>query len=410
MDIDHLVSKDPRKLRKAQYTVSIIPWFMGLSNDLMFYMAINTLFFAEAKGMSAAEITFLTTVSGTVCILLQPLALAFIHKIGNTRAVRLGTLLLLAGSIFLTFAPSYPFVIAGHILYSFSFLFKTMDNVVLQSDLDYLGQHDGYILQKNKAGILYSAVTTVVALLAGPLFKVDAYLPMYCCIGVCVLNVVLAFTFSDVDERPRPKKEKEKKKGTFGKLVLFIILAYGIVYALIAISQSNVKLLLQYQLSDFFDVGTTATLFSVILVLSRVARILSNLLFYRIYRRCKNKVAFLIPSACALALITAAVGCFVPLLPVKFTLITVGFCLILGIRDLYSTYMNNLAMQKTSSEEHQSVISYMQFARKVGDTLLSFIVSLLLLRLEMIWVVGVLFLIALASVIMNIKLYQKSGR
>ena len=70
--------------------------------------------------------------------------------------------------------------------------------------------------------------------------------------------------------------------------------------------------------------------------------------------------------------------------------------------------MNNLALKKTDPEDHQSVVSYLGFARKVGDTVLSFIVSLLLIRVEMIWVVFVLMGIAAAAVIMNIRLYQKT--
>ncbi|MBQ7934982.1 MAG: hypothetical protein IJ333_01345, partial [Clostridia bacterium] len=287
MDTQTLIVKNLKKERKAAYTVRVLPWFMGGSNDLMFYIAINTLFFTAAKGLSAAQITLLTTVSGFACILLQRPFLAIIHKIGNTRSVRLGTLLLLAGSILLTFGPSYPFILAGHICYTCSFLFKSMDNVMLQSNLDYLEQHDGYLRQKNKASIIYSAVTTVVALAAGPLFKVHTYLPMYLCIAVCLLNVIISFTLADVDEKPHSKRIKEAKKGTFGKLVLFIILAYGLFYAIVATGQSNVKLLIQYQLSDFFDVGTTATYFSVILVLSRISRIISNLCFYQLYKKCR---------------------------------------------------------------------------------------------------------------------------
>ena len=138
MDTQTLIVKNLKKERKAAYTVRVLPWFMGGSNDLMFYIAINTLFFTAAKGLSAAQITLLTTVSGFACILLQRPFLAIIHKIGNTRSVRLGTLLLLAGSILLTFGPSYPFILAGHICYTCSFLFKSMDNVMLQSNLDYL--------------------------------------------------------------------------------------------------------------------------------------------------------------------------------------------------------------------------------------------------------------------------------
>lgn len=410
MDTQTLIVKNLKKERKAAYTVRVLPWFMGGSNDLMFYIAINTLFFTAAKGLSAAQITLLTTVSGFACILLQRPFLAIIHKIGNTRSVRLGTLLLLAGSILLTFGPSYPFILAGHICYTCSFLFKSMDNVMLQSNLDYLEQHDGYLRQKNKASIIYSAVTTVVALAAGPLFKVHTYLPMYLCIAVCLLNVIISFTLADVDEKPHSKRIKEAKKGTFGKLVLFIILAYGLFYAIVATGQSNVKLLIQYQLSDFFDVGTTATYFSVILVLSRISRIISNLCFYQLYKKCRDQLLFLLPIVCGIAFASATAGYFVLQMQLKFILLTFGFCIILGIRDLFNTYMNHLAMKKTAPEEHQSCVSYMQLSRRVGDTVISFLVSLLLMKVEIIWAIFMLVGFVLIALMMNMNLYKKIRR
>ncbi|MBQ4052129.1 MAG: hypothetical protein IJD09_00555 [Clostridia bacterium] len=406
MDIQALIEKDPKKLRKANYTVKIMPWFMGASNDLMFYIAINTLFLTTAKGLTAAQITFLTTVSGTICIVLQRLILAVIHRIGNTWAVRAGTLMLLTGSVLLTFGPTYPVIMIGHVFYSSSFLIKQMDNVMLQSNLDYLDQHDGYLKKKNLAGIAYSVITMVVALVGGPLFKIHPYLPMYLCIGVCVLNVILSFTMADVNEKPhQPRKSREK--GGFGKLLLFIILAYGLGYAAISIGQNNVKLLIQYELFDFFDAGTTASIFSVILVLSRLSRILSNLCFYRIYQRCRDRLLHLLPIACGSAFVLAVIGYFIPSLYPKFILMTLGFCIILGIRDLWNTYINGLAMKKTAPEAHQNAISYLQLSRKVGETSISFVISLLLIRVEMIWVIFVLIGFAVASLITNAFLYKK---
>ena len=40
----------------------IYPLFAGLSGDLIFYIAINTLFLTEVKHLSALEISSLTTI------------------------------------------------------------------------------------------------------------------------------------------------------------------------------------------------------------------------------------------------------------------------------------------------------------------------------------------------------------
>jgi len=64
-------------------------------------------------------------------------------------------------------------------------------------------------------------------------------------------------------------------------------------------------------------------------------------------------------------------------------------------------------MKKTAPEAHQNAISYLQLSRKVGETSISFVISLLLIRVEMIWVIFVLIGFAVASLITNAFLYKK---
>lgn len=47
------------KQKRAWFSVNIIPWFMGLSNDLIFYIAINTLFLTTVKNFNASQISLL---------------------------------------------------------------------------------------------------------------------------------------------------------------------------------------------------------------------------------------------------------------------------------------------------------------------------------------------------------------
>lgn len=51
------------KRKRALFSVKTIPWFIGFSNDLMFYIAINTLFLTTVKHLTASQISLLTTVS-----------------------------------------------------------------------------------------------------------------------------------------------------------------------------------------------------------------------------------------------------------------------------------------------------------------------------------------------------------
>ena len=46
----------------------IFPWYAGLSDDLLFWVAIDTLFLTVVKNFNASQIVSLTTVSLITCI------------------------------------------------------------------------------------------------------------------------------------------------------------------------------------------------------------------------------------------------------------------------------------------------------------------------------------------------------
>lgn len=114
----------------------IFPWYNGLSSDLLFWVAIDTLFLTVVKKFNAAQIVSLTTLSMITCIILQVPLLKIIKKIGNTNSVKLGTLFLLISSILLTFGKNYISIVLGKIFYEMAFTFKNMANAILKNNLE----------------------------------------------------------------------------------------------------------------------------------------------------------------------------------------------------------------------------------------------------------------------------------
>ncbi len=405
VEIDEIQKK---KRKRALFTVKVMPWFMGLSNDLMFYITINTLFLTTVKHITASQISSFITASCLSYILLQRPFLKITKKIGNAMAVRIGTIILLLASIIITFAQSYYVMMCGQVLYTIAFLFKSMDNVMLKNNLTYLDKKDEYIKYKNKASIVYSSVTAVIALFAGHLFNINYYLPMYLCMAVCLINVLVSFKLTDesVETNERETINKDKKKVNFTATILILMISYAIFYATISTGQTNVKLFMQYELEKYFEIGIVATYLSYILLISRVARVLSNLSFYKIYNKLKDKIVYYIAILCALAFFAVITGRFIPQLQIKVALMVIGFCLILAIRDIFSTYMQDLLLKNTKKEEQQTGISYLGLSRKIGESAISFIFSLMLLKVDLLYIIVSLVVLALISYMINFKLYK----
>ena len=121
----------------------VFPWYSGLSGDLLFWVAIDTLFLAVVKQFNASQIVSLTTVSLMTCIALQIPLLKIIKKIGNTNSVRLGSLLMLISSILLTFGTKYTIIAIGRIVYEIAITFQNMANAILKNNLE-LQQRNNY--------------------------------------------------------------------------------------------------------------------------------------------------------------------------------------------------------------------------------------------------------------------------
>lgn len=402
------MENEKQKKRKVMLSNSILPWFIGISDDLMFYIAINTLFFTIVKQLSAASISFLTTASALFYILLQIPSLKIIQKIGNIRAIRMGTIMLLISSILMTFGNNYIIILIGHIIYICSFLFKKMDNVVLKNNLQYLKKQDDYIKISSKAKVIYAIVTTIIALTGGGIFAINHYLPMYLCIGVCIINVLLSYCIFDINEdKKKEDKSEQSPKITFSKIVPIILISFGLLYATIDVGQSNSKLFIQYNLEKYFDVGSTASYLGFIIVTSRISRILGNIIFRKIYQKIKDKIDLLLPIVGMVAFCCIFIGgCFNSNIIIKFTLMTIGFDMILAIRDPYEVYMTDLLLKNTKVEEQQKAISYLQLSRRIGGMIISLIFSILLTQLDLSYVIISLFILTVIALIINRKLYR----
>ncbi len=396
------------KRRKVMLSTSILPYFIGISDDLMFFIAINSLFFTVVKGLSTAEFSFLTTISSLSYILLQIPFLKIIQKIGNIKAIRLGTWMLLISSILMTFGNNYAIIMIGNIIYTTAFLFKKMDNVVLENNLRYLNKQENYAKILSKSKLIYSIITTIIALIAGGIFAINHYLPMYLCIGVCVINIFLSFCIFDANENKQLTCQNKKlEKIRFSRLIQIIIISFGICYATISIGQTNSKLLIQYNLQEHFNVELTATYLGLIIVTSRISRILGNLIFRKIYSKLKDKINVVLPIMGMIAFACIILGNYIDFaILTKFALMTIGFDLILLIRDSIEVYATDLLLKNTKEAEQQKAVSYLQLSKRIVETAISLLFSLLLIKLDLIYAIICLFAFAIVSLGINSKLYK----
>ena len=387
--------------------INIYPFLKGFTDDLLFYVAIDTLFYTFVKGLSAEQVVFLTTISSFFSIIFRITLVKIIRKIGNTCSVRLGMGLLLLSAIIITFGPSYFWMIIGKIIYEIAWVFKDMENVMLKNNLIEMKKENEYAKVANKGMIVYAFLTFIVALLSGYLFNINPYLPMYLCIIICVISFVMYFFMKDVSKYNVTITEKVNfKKIKFSKIICVILISYAIFFGVVTAGQVNTKLLIQYELSGIYQTAKVSMYLGIVVAASRVARLLANMFFGKIYYKIKDKSLTFLTSMLFISFIFIIIGYFIPGNIFKFILMSIGFCIILAVRDPFRLFTQDIILKQTMSEEQQVAISYIQFARKVGTTICSLIISAILLRWEMIYVIIGIGALALLEVFISIRIYS----
>ena len=389
----------------------IFPWYDGLSGDLLFWVAIDSLFLTVVKNFTASQIVSLTSISMIINILLQVPLLKIIHKIGNTKSVRLGSFLLLISSILLTFGKNYITIVIGKIFYEMAFTFQNMINAVLKNNLELQHTENEYIKYRTKANTIYAAVTMIISFVASIMFNINNHLPMIGCITFCVICFILSWymvDYSKDNKKPIEKnKATKKEKIKYTKIIIFILLSYGLCYPMVNSGQSNGKLFIQQELLKLYDVEKTSLLIGAILCVSRIVRLLSNIKFDKIHKKYEDKVGIMLPVGLLISLILMLIGYNVSNMPVmKFVIMGFGYVIILFIRDPFKVYMQDLALKNTDKNRQQTLLTTMELSRKIVRTIISLSFTTILLKYPMVLVISILTVLSIIEIFVSIYLYK----
>ena len=386
----------------------IFPWYSGLSGDLLFWVAIDTLFLAVVKNFNSSQIVSLTSVSLITCILLQIPLLKIINKIGNTNSVRLGSLLLLVSSLLLTFGQNYITIALGKVVYEIAFTFQNMVNAILKNNLELQNRNDEYIKIKTKSNTIYATATMIISFIASPMFNLNNYLPMFGCIFFCFICFILSFFIIDFSNYNNAKKEaKSKVKIHYSKLIIVLLISYGLFYPIVNSGQSNGKLFIQQELLLNFSVEKTALIIGVILCISRIIRVISNISFNRIHNKYKEKVGVILPILLSVSIILMIIGSFIGnSVILKFSIMSFGYIIILFIRDPFKVYMQDLALRNVGKNGQQTLLTTMELSRKVVRAIMSLSFTMILVNNPMIIVMVILLILSIIEIFIGIKLYK----
>lgn len=324
-------------------------------------------------------------------------------------SVRLATGLLIIASTIITFANNYVLIVFAEFIYNIAFMFKSTENAMLKNNLEIQNNEEQFTKILNNGNTGYAVITMIISFVAGYLFNINNYLPMYLCIMFCIVTFILSLYMKDLSPNDvvTIKTNETKEKIKISKMIWIILIFYGMFFSVIAVGQSNGKLLIQCELAKIYDMAKTATYLSLIVAVSRIFRVIGNISFNKAYDKFKNKVSVILCTLLTLACVLLVLGYFISINTIlKFTIMAIGFCIILAIRDPFRVYIYDLSLNISSESERQSISVYLDLARKIGTTIVSLVATAILIKVTLIYVISCLIVLSVIELMLSIKIYR----
>lgn len=396
--------------KKLNLMNKLYPWYLGLSTDLIFYIAINTIWLTSVKGFSNSQITFLSTISSLFTIIFLMPLLKIIKRLGNTKSIRIGSFLLLISSITFTFGNNYLSLALADILLEISLIFQMMSAILIKNNLEYQNMNDKYVKIRSNASLIYAISTAIITLFIGILFNIHKYLPMILGIITCLFCFICSFFIFDINDKYNDNITNKIVIPKPYKLFLLIITFYGLTFGIIIVGQQNGKLLIQDKLIKLFTIEKVASYLGIIVFISRLIRVINNYLYPKLYKKLNNKINILLQTYLIISLTILLIGYYLNInWYIKILIMTLGFSVFPSLREPMNIYTQKFILDNFNSEYQKNALIFMSFARHIGKFIFSLLASFILLKLPLyyLFIIFTIIVIPLIYISIKINLYSK---
>jgi len=211
---------------------------------------------------------------------------------------------------------------------------------------------------------------------------------------------------SDYNKISYKNKSNTNIKIRYNKIIIIAIVLYAFFYSLVTSGQSEGKLFIQQNILLDFDVEMTSLIIGAIICVSRIIRVISNIIFEKLYKKYQDKMGIVLPTFLASSVGFMLFGSFIPEIIVKIIVMGVGYTIILFIRDPFKLYIQDVVFESTGKEQHQTLLTLLEFGVKIATAGTGLAFSAILIGSPMIVVIAIMFAMSIIEIILSIILYR----
>lgn len=406
------LKKNRSKISKKKRNNAILyPIYKMFSWDLLSFYSIEFLFYTITKGISASQILILTSIYIIAKIILQIPSVAISDYFGKRKSIILGNFLVVIYMLILIFAPNIAWIAIANIFCAFGYDLKLItESNLLYDSVSTKGGEGIYTKIDSKGASGYYVLDTVLSLIAGYLFVINNYIPIYISLVFLIISTILSFKFKDIYDAKNDENKESfskflkgyssdirdsfkfiKKSNRMRSYLIFAAVFYGLI-----------KIMSTYKSDLLMDIGVTEEQFSMIYAVLSLIAAVSVTFSRKIQRYFKNKTLTFISLSYVISIIFIGVisiritnNLALPLILVFYTVIRI--CDSQWWVTEY-TYLKNF----TTPESRNKITFTYELITGVGASIISLIGAAILDSINIryaVILIGLLFLVIMIVVL-----------
>ena len=202
--------KDLLKAKKRNAKLYVA--YKMFSWDLLFYYSIQYLFLTITKGISPGDILKIDAFYPLFTMVMQVPAIICGDILGRKKSIVLGNILVSIYVVEIMMVPGKIGLFLGNIIWAFGYALKNTQETNLLYDSTATRGGEGLYSKINGRGATgYYVLDGIASLLAGYLFVINDYLPMFMCLGLTLIATIISFGFKDIYKNDLQSKNNIKE-------------------------------------------------------------------------------------------------------------------------------------------------------------------------------------------------------
>ena len=396
-----------RKLNMKMYSL-----YRAISMDLLFFYAIDFLFVTQVKNISASESVLRSAFYALFMIILQIPANILIDKIGTKRCTIIANIFNTIYLLVILFAKDLQSLIIAEFFSALCFSIKDISDTTLLNISIPEGEKKGEIFSKieGRGNRNYYYMNAITAICAGFLYTINPYIPVIISIVITIFATILSIGFEEIETTNNVETNNIREyvtdlKNSFKFIIKSNRLRSLLLYS--GIMWGIFSLIGTYRVSLLEDIGTSATIISIVAAIVGIASGTGSKLQLKFHKRFRNKSLSVMAITVAIMIFLTGITGISGLPSNNIMILVTLFNIVIHInKGMFGVLMTRYLSNFTNDKTLPKIYSVNAISRNVFRMTIGFLGSYLLditntAHAEIL--VGIIFAIVTISLISYMK-------